>query len=50
MCLEVTAQAWRRLSSIIDVTRGREAHRRVSIDEANEAVPRGAVDRDEERW
>jgi hypothetical protein len=50
VCFEVTPQAWRRLSSLVEATSGRGAHRRVTVHEANEAARHGAEAGDEERW
>ena len=50
VCFEVTAQAWRRLSNSVDATRGRGAHRRVRVHQANEEPLHGAVDGDDGQW
>ncbi len=49
VCFEVTAQGWRRLSSIVDATTGPGAHR-MRVHEANEEVAYGAVACDEQKW
>ncbi len=49
-CFEVTTQAWRKLSSLVETTSRRGIRRRVVVHETNEVALHGAGTGKEERW